>query len=84
MENKAAAKKPELIECEVMRAIGVEMSKKEKEDYRATLKNGKELLSLDGLTKMVYPSKTDKPAIIGLEKSAAKKLQQAGAVRVVI
>lgn len=83
-EKPKTARKPELIECEVMRAIGVDMSDKEKDSYRETLRNGKELMSMDGLTKMIYPSRTNKPNTVMLEKKIAKKLQNAGAVRVLL
>lgn len=81
---KSEVKKLDLIECEVMRAIGVDMTREEKESYRLTLRNGKENMSMDGLTKMVYPSKTDTPTIVMLSKSVAKKLQKAGAVQVAL
>jgi len=85
MEDKPkSTKKVELIECEVMRAIGVDMTDEEKEDYRLTLRGGKEDLPMDGLTKMIYPSKTDTPNTVQLPKAVARKLQKAGAVQVVL
>lgn len=71
--------RPAKIECEVIKAIGMEVSTEEKTEKDH---NGR-LMYPDG-TKMVFPSKSGDPTTVKLTRDAAKKLQDAGAVRVAI
>jgi len=95
--QKTASKqvKPELIKCQVMRAIGIDATSATliSAKNRAARKGLSE--NMDGLTTMVHPNKDvpseDKksmvkgePVYIDLEKEVARKLSEAGAVRVVI
>lgn len=94
--------KPEveaLIECEVLRAIGVEATQELIDDMKRRADRRGLKFVKEGLTTMIYPNKPTKeldhgtrkyvmvppePVFIGLPKPVAKKLQDAGAVKVVI
>lgn len=76
-------KKSETVEVEVLRAVGLpaDTATIEKAKQRAELRGL--TFKADGLTMMAYPGK-DKPNFIKIDKDIARKLNQAGAVRVVI
>lgn len=92
---KIEPKKETLIQCEVLRAIGIDATQEtiEAAKNRADTKGLR--FSPEGLTTMIYPSKKvigedgktwvpGEPVYIDLPKDVAKKLQSVNAVRVVI
>lgn len=68
--------KVDLIEVEVLRAIGVEYTAKEIEELKKT--HRKVYDTYNGLTKMIHSGTAMLP------RAVAKKLQDAGAVKIVL
>lgn len=93
--QETASTKEKNIKCEVLRAIGIEATKEAVEHLERRAKSKGIKFTKEGLTTMIHPNKPvyDKqkkdfipgePVFVNLDKETAKKLQAAGAVRVVI
>lgn len=91
--HKTASK--DKVNCEVLRAIGVEATEEEIAKWRARADIKGLSFRSDGLTTMVYPNKQvydekskdfvpGEKVFVELDREVARKLQEAGAVRVVI
>lgn len=95
MPSQEKTAKTEMIKCQVLRGIGVPPDEKTLKVAKERARRKKIEFNPDGLTTMVFPEKDKyedngktlikaKPVFIELEKSVAKKLSEAGAVRVAL